>query len=50
MVSSVDHIIAKKDNSVSWFETSDFYEKGVTAQNTEEFLKTIDCYLWVQRT
>ena len=29
MVSSLDGIIAKKDNSVSWFETSDNYEKGV---------------------
>jgi hypothetical protein len=29
MVSSLDGIIAKKDNSVSWFETSDVYEKGV---------------------
>ena len=28
MVSSLDGIIAKKDNSVSWFETSDYYEKG----------------------
>src|SRR6476620_1040172 len=45
MVSSLDGIIAKKDNDVSWFETSDNYEKGVTAQNTEEFLKTIDCYV-----
>lgn len=45
MVSSLDGIIAKKDNSVSWFETTDYYEKGVTAQNTEEFLKTIDCYV-----
>lgn len=45
MVSSLDGFIAKKDNSVSWFETSDYYEKGVTQQNTEEFLKTIDCYV-----
>ena len=44
MVSSLDGIIAKKDNSVSWFETPDHYEKGVTVQDTEEFLKTIDCY------
>jgi len=50
MVSSVDGIIAKKDNSVSWFETSDYYEKGVTEQNTEEFLKTIDCYVMGART
>jgi dihydrofolate reductase len=47
MVSSLDGIIAKKDNSVSWFETSDYYEKGIgmTEQDTAEFLKTIDCYV-----
>ena len=45
MVSSLDGMIAKKDNSVSWFETSDYYEKGIAEQNTEEFLKTIDCYI-----
>jgi dihydrofolate reductase len=50
MVSSLDGIIAKKDNSVSWFETSDYYEKGVTEQNTDEFLKTIDCYVMGSRT
>ena len=50
MVSSLDGIIAKKDNSVSWFETSDYYEKGITEQNPEEFLKTIDCYVMGSRT
>jgi len=45
MVSSLDGFIAKKDNSVSWFETSDYYEKGITGQDTEEFLKSIDCYV-----
>ena len=50
MVSSLDGIIAKKDNSVSWFEISDNYEKGVSAQNPEEFLKTIDCYIMGART
>ncbi len=47
MVSSVDGIIAKKDNSVSWFETTDHYEKGVTIseQGANDFLKTIDCYV-----
>jgi dihydrofolate reductase len=50
MVSSLDGFIAKKDNSVSWFETSDYYEKGVNEQNTEEFLKTIDCYVMGART
>ena len=50
MVSSLDGFIARKDNSVSWFETSDYYEKGVTEQDTEEFLKTIDCYVMGART
>src|SRR3984957_3149955 len=50
MVSSLDGMIAKKDNSVSWFETADHYEKGTTGQNPEEFLKTIDCYIMGSRT
>lgn len=50
MVSSLDGIIAKKDNSVSWFDTSDNYEKGVSGQNPEDFLKTIDCYVMGSRT
>ncbi|MGE5107160.1 MAG: dihydrofolate reductase family protein [Sphingobacteriales bacterium] len=50
MVSSLDGIIAKKDNSVSWFETLDNYEKGVSEQDPEEFLKTIDCYVMGSRT
>src|SRR6478752_5000201 len=47
MVSSLDGIIAKKDNSVSWFETTDYYEKGVTLteQDTKEFLENINCYV-----
>lgn len=50
MVSSLDGVIAKKDNSVSWFETSDNYEKGVSEPNPEEFLKTIECYVMGSRT
>ncbi|WP_461103657.1 dihydrofolate reductase family protein [Spirosoma koreense] len=52
MVSSLDGFVAKKDNSVSWFETADHYEKGVelTEQDTAEFLKTIDCYVMGSRT
>ena len=52
MVSSLDGFIAKKDNSVSWFDTSDYYEKGVevTEQDREEFLKAIDCYVMGART
>jgi dihydrofolate reductase len=52
MVSSLDGIIAKKDNSVSWFESADHYEKGVqfSDQDTEKFLKSIDCYVMGSRT
>jgi len=50
MVSSLDGIIAKKDNSVSWFETTDHCEKGVTEQNAAEFLQTIYCYVMGART
>jgi len=50
MVSSLDGIIAKKDNSVSWFDTTSNYEKGVSGQDPEEFLKTIDCYIMGSRT
>jgi len=50
MVSSLDGFIAKPDGSVSWLETSDTYDKGVTGENAEEFLKTIDCYVMGSRT
>lgn len=50
MVSSMDGIIARKDNTVGWFETTDFYEKGVAGQDPEEFLSTIDCYVMGART
>jgi dihydrofolate reductase len=52
MVSSLDGYIAKKDNSISWFETADNYEKGVnvTEQDAQEFLKTIDCYIMGSHT
>jgi len=52
MVSSLDGFIAKRDNSVSWFETTDHYEQGVTvtAEEAEAFLKRIDCYVMGSRT
>ena len=50
MVSSLDGIIAKADNGVSWFDTQDFYEKGVTGEDAAEFLKTIDCYIMGSKT
>lgn len=52
MVSSLDGYIAKKDISVSWFETTDNYERGVsvTEQDAAQFLKTIDCYIMGSHT
>src|SRR4030095_5243701 len=52
MVSSLDGFIAKKDNSVAWFDTPDYYEKGIelTKEDMEDFLKTIDCYIMGART
>lgn len=50
MVSSLDGMIAKKDNSVSWFDTTDYYEKGAAEPDSAEFLKTIDCYVMGSRT
>ena len=47
MVLSLDGFIAKKDNSVDWFETADNYERGIeiSDQDVSRFLKTIDCYV-----
>ena len=52
MVSSLDGVVAKPDNSVAWFETTDHYEKGVTPTKEEiaEFLKNIDCYVMGSHT
>ncbi|MEZ4795596.1 MAG: dihydrofolate reductase family protein [Flavobacteriaceae bacterium] len=50
MVSSLDGMIAKKDNSISWFDSSSQYDKGVIGENPEEFLKTIDCYVMGSKT
>lgn len=50
MVSSLDGIIAKPDNSVSWFDTPDHYDKGVDFEDPTAFLQTIDCYLMGART
>ncbi len=43
-------LLPKNDNSVSWFETSSKYDKGVAGPDPEEFLKTIDCYIMGSRT
>jgi dihydrofolate reductase len=50
MVSSLDGFIAKEDNDVSWFDSSDVYEKGVAGDDAEAFMKTIDCFVMGSRT
>lgn len=49
VVSSLDGFIAKKDNSVSWMDSGDIYEKGVTDDGAE-VLESIDCYVLGSRT
>ena len=50
VVSSLDGFIAKKDNSISWMDTSgDVYERGVTDDGAE-VIQSIDCYVLGSRT
>ena len=49
VVSSLDGFIARKDNSVSWMDSSDVYEKGVTDDGAE-VIQSIDCYVLGSRT
>ena len=44
LVASLDGFIAKNDNSISWMDSSDVYENGVTDDGAEE-LQSIDCYV-----
>jgi dihydrofolate reductase len=54
VVASLDGFIAKKDNSISWMDSSDIYERGVTDDGAEvsqsETLQSIDCYVLGSRT
>lgn len=50
MVASLDGKVAKNDNSVDWFETTDHYENGIIGEDPEAFLKTIDCYVMGSKT
>jgi dihydrofolate reductase len=51
VVSSLDGFIAKKDNSVSWLDSSeDVYEGGVSEDGAEEVVNTIDCFVLGSRT
>ncbi|HLP56613.1 MAG TPA: dihydrofolate reductase family protein [Fluviicola sp.] len=45
VVQSLDGYIAKEDNSISWFETTDYYENGVPEEDPTAFLAAIDCYV-----
>jgi dihydrofolate reductase len=50
VVSSLDGFIAKKDNSVSWMDSSgDVYERGVTDDGAD-VIQSIDCYVLGSRT
>ena len=49
VVSSLDGFIAKKDNSISWMDNSDVYERGVIDDGAE-VLQSIDCYVLGSRT
>jgi dihydrofolate reductase len=49
LVSSLDGFIARKDNSVSWMDSPDVYEKGITGDGAE-VLESIDCYVLGSRT
>ena len=51
VVSSLDGIIAKKDNSVSWLDsTGDVYEKGVSDDSAEDGVEAINCFVLGART
>jgi dihydrofolate reductase len=50
VVSSLDGFIAKKDNSVSWMDSSDVYEKGVSESNADDDVTSIDCFVLGSRT
>src|SRR3984893_7152009 len=49
VVASLDGFIAKKDNSVSWMDSGDVYERGVTDDGAE-VIQSIDCYVLGSRT
>ena len=50
VVSSLDGIIAKKDNSVSWMDSSgDVYEKGISEGDADD-ATSIDCFVLGSRT
>jgi len=49
VVSSLDGFIAKKDNTISWMDSDDVYEKAVTGDGAE-VIQSVDCYVVGSRT
>jgi dihydrofolate reductase len=49
VVASLDGFIAKKDNTISWMDSSDVYERGITDDGAE-VIQSIDCYVLGSRT
>ncbi len=45
MVCSLDGFIAKPDNSITWFNSSSPYPKGVDMEDPGQFLKSVDCFI-----
>ena len=51
MVASLDGIVARKDNSVSWMDSAgEVYEKGVSEGNADDAVTSIDCFVLGSRT
>jgi hypothetical protein len=51
VVSSLDSVIAKKDNSASWLDSSgDVYEKGGSDDNADGVVTSFDCFMLGTRT
>lgn len=50
VVSSLDGFIARKDNTVSWMDSSDVYEGGVSEGSAEEAIGVIHCFVLGSRT
>ena len=51
VVSSLDGFIARKDNSVSWLDSSgDVYENGVAEGDAQDAVTSIDCFVLGSRT
>lgn len=49
VVASLDGFIAKRDNSISWMDSSGVYEPGV-ADYDPDIVQSIDCYVLGSRT